>query len=71
MGLNFILPLPGLVSPKDIGSAGRHPFIGPGWTGPGNGALVAIQTSIVPHLQIQGAIAKGVTAFHAFTAANT
>jgi hypothetical protein len=54
-----------------IGLAGRHPANGIGGTKRCDGALVAIETKVVPDLQVQRAIAKGGAPLYTFGAANT
>ncbi len=57
-----------LISPENVGLAGRHPLPCSGRAPSGNGALVAVQTAIVPVLQIQGSVSECIAALHALAA---
>jgi hypothetical protein len=55
---------------EQIGSARRHAPKGIPGAHLGNGALVAVHTAIMAHLEEERPVAKTVAAFHAFGAAN-
>ena len=55
---------------QQIGLIGRHPAEGVAGANLGNGAFVAVDAAVVPHLQEERAVAETVTALDAFGAAN-
>jgi len=56
------------VAVKQVRTAGRNPAECIRGAVSCNGALVTVDTDVVPDLQLEGAVTKGTAAFHAFAA---
>jgi hypothetical protein len=56
---------------EQVWLAGRHTTEGLARTDFGDGTLIAIQTTVMPHLHEQRAVAESRATFDAFGAANT